>query len=76
MRAWRADHPLTEEQRLKDNARSYAGVYLRRGKLERKPCERCGSKDSQMHHDDYTKPLEIRWLCRRCHLDLHEELAS
>lgn len=35
-------------------------------------CENCGDKEPlQGHHEDYTKPLEVRWLCRICHLDLH-----
>jgi hypothetical protein len=71
MRNWRKTHPLTPEQREKDNARSHAGVYLRRGKLERQPCAECGSP-AQMHHDDYANPLDVIWLCRKHHLELHK----
>jgi ribosomal protein S27AE len=71
MRRWRRSHPLTEEQRRKDIARSYAGVYLRRGKIQREPCKRCGAEKAEMHHHDYDKPLEVEWLCRRCHLAEH-----
>lgn len=73
MRGWRKINKLTPEQREKDNARSYAGVYKRRGKLIQKPCEKCNSQDSEMHHEDYSKPLEIIWLCRSCHLKLHKQ---
>lgn len=71
MRDWRKSHPLTAEQRRRDNARSYAGVYLRRGKLSKEPCMKCGSMFSQMHHPDYDKPLFVQWLCRKCHMDEH-----
>lgn len=71
MRGHRQRTPMTPEQRMKDNARSYAGVYLRRGKIERKPCQKCGSDKSQMHHHDYSKPLEVEWLCRPCHMGEH-----
>lgn len=35
-------------------------------------CESCGlleTEDRKLEgaHSDYTKPLEVRWLCRRCH---------
>lgn len=73
MREWRKSHELTLEQKVKDNARSYAGVYKRRGKLQKRPCEHCGSRDSQMHHPDYAQPLKVIWLCRDCHLDLHRD---
>lgn len=72
MRAWRADHPLNPEQRFKMNSRCYANTYQRRGKLNPEPCEACGDPNSQKHHDDYSKPLQVRWLCRPCHLELHE----
>ena len=61
MRDWRKTHPLNAAQRFKDTARSYANQYKRRGKLQQQPCEVCGTEASQMHHDDYSKPLEVRW---------------
>lgn len=48
-------------------ARIKAGNALRDGRLTKKPCERCGSEKSQMHHPDYSKPLEIEWYCDPCH---------
>lgn len=71
MREWRKTHPLTGEARKRAIARSYANVYLRAGKLTRQPCEVCGDSKVQMHHDDYDKPLEVRWFCHDDHLDLH-----
>lgn len=70
-REWRKNHPLSPEARRKDNCRSYAGVYLRRGKIKREPCKSCGSTESQMHHPDYAKPLLVEWMCRPCHLREH-----
>ncbi len=44
--------------------------------LEPQPCEVCGSTVRVVaHHDDYSKPLEIRWLCRSHHGLLHAELS-
>lgn len=71
MREWRKSHPLTAEQRRKDNCRSYSGIYKKRGHLVPKPCQNCGSKEVEMHHEDYDRPLDVTWLCRPCHLALH-----
>lgn len=39
------------------------------------PCEQCSSTENiDGHHEDYDKPLEVLWLCRRCHMLLHAEL--
>lgn len=72
MRTTRPKHScLTEPQRKKANARSYVNEYLRRGKIKKEPCQVCGDNNSQMHHEDYSKPLEVIWLCRKHHLELH-----
>jgi ribosomal protein S27AE len=72
MREWRKHNPMTDEQRRKDIVRSIAGVQKRAGKLIPQPCEKCGtSEDLQMHHEDYSKPLDVRWLCAECHQDEH-----
>jgi hypothetical protein len=48
-------------------------VAIRRGHLERQPCEVCGTtEDIHAHHDDYSKPLEVRWLCRTHHIEHHK----
>jgi hypothetical protein len=70
MRKWRSTHPLTKEQRIKDNARSYANVYKQRGLLIEEPCKVCGGK-AQMHHPDYRRPLAVEWLCEEHHAYLH-----
>lgn len=54
-------------------SRGIAYSSFKRGKLIRKPCEKCGSENSEMHHEDYDKPLDVQWLCRPCHLDLHQQ---
>ena len=34
------------------------------------PCIVCGAK-ADAHHDDYSKPTEVTWLCRKHHMNLH-----
>ena len=67
MRVWRKTHPMSEEQRFRDSARSTANHARKRGKLVPEPCIACGAREVQMHHEDYTKPLEVHWLCVECH---------
>jgi len=41
-------------------------------------CSACGTEteDIQAHHDDYAKPLDVRWLCRSCHIRHHVALRK
>jgi len=53
--------------RQKFNARRMLQRAIKRGKVERQPCEICGEIETEAHHDDYDKPLEVRWLCAKHH---------
>ena len=43
------------------------------GKIEKQSCSKCAAPEAEKHHEDYTRPHDIVWLCRSCHLDLHYE---
>lgn len=47
---------------------------LRSGRLVRKPCEVCGAPKTQAHHTDYSKPLDVQWLCPDHHREADKEL--
>jgi len=54
-----------------EKVRAHIAVHaaVKRGHLTRKPCEICGESKVQAHHDDYTKPLSVRWLCKTHHIE-------
>lgn len=62
-------------QRNSSKHKSVSAVYhaIKAGKLVRQPCEECGAEKAEAHHDDYAKPLEVRWLCRSHHRQWHVE---
>lgn len=41
---------------------------IKRGLLKREPCEICGDTKVEAHHTDYSKPFDVKWLCRKHHL--------
>jgi hypothetical protein len=41
-----------------------------RGEVVRGVCEVCGSTEVHAHHEDYSKPLKVHWLCRAHHREL------
>lgn len=45
---------------------------IKKGKLVRQPCQMCGTKDwVAAHHDDYSQPLAVMWLCPVHHKARH-----
>lgn len=64
--------------RFKINARFRVTNAIRRGKMIRgTKCEVCGKEGKmEAHHDDYKKPLEVKWLCDICHRHEHDKLLD
>ena len=63
---------------LRKRARAHAAVYkaVKRGDLQRPDsCPVCGSSERRIegHHKDYSKPLEVDWVCSQCHADIHRD---
>lgn len=54
---------------IQREARYQLNLAIRRREVQ-KPilCQRCEkARKLTAHHDDYTKPLDVRWLCYECH---------
>jgi hypothetical protein len=66
--AWRRAHPAKRDA-FKEACRSAVRAALSVGVLVRPgKCSSCGSAcQPHGHHRDYSKPLEVEWLCRPCH---------
>lgn len=58
----------------KRKAHAIVGNFLRDGRITRPEiCELCGGKcKPQAHHCDYSKPLDVMWLCKSCHVEWHK----
>lgn len=77
--AYRSKYP--EKEAAKREVRR----AIERGTLERPTsCPKCSSPDKKSttgrhtihaHHDDYSKPLDVIWLCVRCHANEHRPPA-
>lgn len=53
----------------KVKARTIIRVAYRNGSVPRPDkCSKCGKKCTpEASHNDYSKPLEVEWLCHKCH---------
>lgn len=57
-------------------ARTLVSNAIRAGTLVRQPCGQCGAPYVHAHHDDYARPLDIRWLCPSCHMAHHAAIRQ
>lgn len=57
----------------KYKARMAVGNAIRDGNLFKPDsCPRCDSSlNIEAHHEDYSKPLDVAWLCQKCHQNVH-----
>jgi hypothetical protein len=53
---------------------------IRKGEIERQPCQwpgcTVGADQTQAHHTDYSKPLDVMWVCRKHHAHIHRMEAG
>lgn len=70
--SWRGGHRHRDP--VKVRARALVRAAVRYGRLKRGPCAHCGLNDGKAHghHEDYSKPLDVIWLCVGCHRKQHE----
>lgn len=87
-RAYEAQRSQTTERREKQkeyahrkkqrypekvSARNRVASALKSGRLTKEPCAMCGTTFMvEAHHEDYSKPLNVQWLCH-CH---HRQLEG
>ncbi len=62
---WIKGNPTARE------AHTLVNNAVKLGKMHKQPCY-CGSTDVHAHHEDYSKPLDVTWLCPQHHKDLHK----
>jgi len=57
----------------KNRAHRRVQIALKDGRLVRPSrCEACSKRCTpEAHHDDYSKALDVRWLCKGCHERYH-----
>jgi hypothetical protein len=67
---WRRQNPEKYE------AHKAVANALNRGLLKKGKCVVCGSLRVDAHHDDYSKPLQVTWLCRRHHREAHVKMRA
>jgi len=58
---------------FKEESRRLVARAIKKGFLIKQPCEVCGNDKVDAHHEDYTQPLKVMWLCRLHHMRLHAE---
>ena len=79
---WRQKNGYGAEERSKKKfpekalAVSLLNQAVSKGLIKRGVCEVCGKEKAQGHHDDYFKPLEVRWLCPFHHKQHHISLST
>lgn len=70
-RGWRCHRCYRQKHKQQLTAHDKVEWALKTGKLVRQPCEVCDKPNACAHHSDYTKPLDVVWLCNKHHAQLH-----
>jgi hypothetical protein len=68
-RLYESTPEVRDRYRAAKNAREKVRIAILRGRMVRpSQCEECGTVAYvEGAHEDYARPFDVRWLCRRCH---------
>lgn len=74
--AGRAKLAYIERNPSKRQAHNAVNNAVKDGRMTKpEACEECGGEGIiHGHHDDYSKPLDVKWLCTACHSAAHKEM--
>jgi hypothetical protein len=86
-RSWKKSHPESHQEHnqrwidahpVETKAHRAVRNAIQRGELVRPDaCSDCGARGRiHAHHYDYLKPLEVTWLCPRCHAEAKEVMTT
>lgn len=59
---------------LNFRARGIVASAIKKGII--KPCVCWCGKKAEAHHEDYSKPLDVVWLCKKHHMERHVEINN
>lgn len=63
---WRKQNPEAYK------AQTAVSNAVRDGRLFKEPCMFCGTTENiHAHHNSYSRPLDVVWLCAKCHHRMH-----
>jgi hypothetical protein len=84
LRMWKRDNPTRHQEQMIRASKKHNEVhrdrYLARrtlnnakarGEITESPCG-CGEVKVEAHHHDYSKPLDVIWMCKKCHKEFGE----
>ena len=83
---WDREHPEKRREIIKRwnkknpekvRAKNKVEKMVFEGKMQKpETCSECGSGGMiHGHHKDYSKPLEVEWLCQKCHMRRHKRIV-
>jgi hypothetical protein len=85
---WRQSNPEAARKHSHENYTNHKEEHgahrflcdnIKAGKISKpENCSKCGKRTADLHghHEDYAKRLEVRWLCRVCHKQVHKSLID
>ena len=69
---YQKNYTKSDDSKYNEKFRQRARRAIKKGLIIKTDCESCGNPNTEAHHDDYNKPLVVRFLCCSCHTTWHQ----